>query len=53
MPYLTTKAQAIIIKAVGIPLKVITHVTGISARHIGDLVKKGSREWLACRLGPL
>jgi len=27
-------------KALGTPLKVITHVTGISARYIGNLVKK-------------
>ena len=27
-------------KALGTPLKIITNVTGISARHIGNLVKK-------------
>ena len=37
---LATRAQAVVIKALGIPLKVITHITGISARHIGNLVKK-------------
>ena len=42
MPHygLATRAQAVVIKALGTPLKVITHVTGISARHIGNLVKK-------------
>ena len=37
---LATRAQAVVIKALGTPLKVITHVTEISARHIGNLVKK-------------
>jgi len=37
---LATRAQAVVMKALGTPLKVITHVTGISARHIGNLVKK-------------
>ena len=42
MPYysLATRAQAIIIKALGTPLKLITQVTGISSRHISNLVKK-------------
>ena len=34
------RAQAAVIKALGTPLKVIIHVTGISARYIGNLVKK-------------
>ncbi|OCK95484.1 uncharacterized protein K441DRAFT_716285 [Cenococcum geophilum 1.58] len=37
---LATRAQAVVMKALGTPLKVIAHVTGISARHIGNLVKK-------------
>jgi len=37
---LATRAQAIVMKALGTPLKVITHITRISARHIGNLVKK-------------
>ena len=37
---LATRTQAVVIKALRTPLKVITHVTGISARHIGNLVKK-------------
>ena len=42
MPYygLATRAQAVVMKALGTPLKVITHITRISARHIGNLVKK-------------
>ena len=42
MPYygLVTRAQAVVIKALGTPLKVITQITGISGRHIGNLVKK-------------
>ena len=42
MPHygLATKAQAVVIKALKTPLKVITYVTGISARHISNLVKK-------------
>ena len=37
---LATRAQAVVIKALGTPLKIITNVTGISARHISNLVKK-------------
>jgi hypothetical protein len=42
IPYygLTTRAQAIIIKALGTPLKLITKITGISGKHISNLVKK-------------
>jgi len=42
MPHygLVIRAQAVVIKALGTPLKVITYVTRISARHIGNLVKK-------------
>ena len=34
------RAQAIVIKALRIPLKVITYVIEISTRHIGNLIKK-------------
>jgi hypothetical protein len=37
---LATRAQAVVMKALGTPLKVITHVARISAGHIGNLVKK-------------
>ena len=37
---LTIRAQAVVMKALGTPLKVITYITRISARHIGNLVKK-------------
>ena len=39
MPYygLATRAQAIVMKALGTPLKLITQITGISGRHIGNL----------------
>ena len=37
---LVIRAQAVVIKALGTPLKVITYVTRISARYIGNLVKK-------------
>ena len=37
---LATRAQAIVIKALGTPLKVITYITRISARYISNLVKK-------------
>ncbi len=37
---LVTRAQAIVIKALRIPLKVTTYVTGISVRHISNLVKR-------------
>ena len=37
---LTTRAQAVVIKALGTPLKLITQVTGISGKHIGNLLKK-------------
>src|SRR6266704_1978185 len=42
MPHygLAMRAQAVVIKALGTPLKVITYVTRISARHISNLVKK-------------
>jgi len=42
MPYygLATRAQAVVMKALGTSLKVITRITGISGRHIGNLVKK-------------
>ena len=42
MPHygLVIRAQAVVMKALGIPLKVITYVTRISTRHIGNLVKK-------------
>jgi len=42
MPYygLATRAQAVVMKALNTPLKVITRITGISGRHIGNLVKK-------------
>jgi hypothetical protein len=40
MPHygLATRTQAVVMKALGTPLKVITYVTGISARHIGSQV---------------
>ena len=37
---LAIRAQAVVINALGTPLKVITYITRISARHIGNLVKK-------------
>ena len=42
MPYygLATRAQAVVIKALGTPLKLITQVTGISGKHISNLLKK-------------
>ena len=42
MPYygLIMRAQAVVIKALGTPLKLITKITGISSKHIGNLVKK-------------
>ena len=42
MPYysLATRAQAVVIQALGTPLKVITQVTRISTKHIGNLLKK-------------
>jgi hypothetical protein len=42
MPYygLATRAQAVVIKTLGTPLKLITKVTGISGKHIGNLLKK-------------
>ena len=42
MPYygLTTRAQAVVIKALGTPLKLITKITGISGKYISNLVKK-------------
>jgi hypothetical protein len=42
MPYygLATRAQAIVMKALGTPLKLITQIIRISGRHISNLVKK-------------
>jgi hypothetical protein len=42
MPYygLVTRAQAVVIRALGTPLKAITKVTGISTKYIGNLLKK-------------
>jgi transposase len=42
MPYygLATRAQAITLRAVGIAYKIITDITGISARHVQNLVDK-------------
>ena len=42
MPYygLATRAQAVVMKALGTPLKLITQATGISSKHIGNLLKK-------------
>jgi hypothetical protein len=42
MPYygLATKAQAIVMRALGTPLKAITQVTGISTKHISSLLKR-------------
>ena len=42
MPYygLATRAQAVVMRALGTPLKVITCVTGISSKHISNLLKK-------------
>jgi hypothetical protein len=42
MPYysLAIRAQAIVIRALGTPLKVITCVTGISSKYISNLLKK-------------
>ena len=42
MPYygLATRAQAVVMKALGTPLKLITQATGISGKHIGNLLKK-------------
>ena len=42
MPYygLATRAQAVVMKALGTPLKLITKITGISGKYIGNLVKK-------------
>ena len=37
---LATRAQAVVMRALGTPLKVITCVTGISSKHIGNLLKK-------------
>ena len=37
---LAMRAQAVVMKALGTPLKVITYITGISARYISNLVKK-------------
>ena len=41
MPYygLATRAQAIVIKALGTLLKLITKITRISGKHIGNRVK--------------
>ena len=42
MPYygLTTRAQAVVMRALGTPLKAITQVTGISTKHISNLLKR-------------
>jgi hypothetical protein len=42
MPYygLVMRAQAVVIRALGTPLKAITKVTGISTKYIGNLLKK-------------
>ena len=42
MPYygLATRAQAVVMKALGTPLNLITQATGISGKHIGNLLKK-------------
>jgi transposase len=42
MPYygLATRAQAVVMRALGTPLKAIAQVTGISTKHIGNLLKK-------------
>jgi hypothetical protein len=42
MPYygLATRAQAVVMQTLGTPLKLITEVTGISGKHIGNLLKK-------------
>ena len=37
---LVTRAQAVVMRALGTPLKVITCVTGISSKHISNLLKK-------------
>ena len=50
MPYygLVIRAQAIVIKALGTPLKLITKVTGISGKHISNLLKKAVKNgWRA------
>ena len=42
MPYysLTTKAQAVVMRALSTPLKAITQVTGISTKHVSNLLKR-------------
>jgi hypothetical protein len=42
MPYygLIIRAQAVVIKALGILLKLITKITRISSKYISNLVKK-------------
>jgi N-acyl-D-aspartate/D-glutamate deacylase len=53
MPYygLATRAQAVVIKTLGIPLKLITKVTGISGKYIGNLLKKAVENgWRADRV---
>ena len=50
MPYygLATQAQAITLHAVGVAYKIITNITGISARYVQNLVDKAvSRGWNA------
>ena len=37
---LVTRAQAVVMRALGTPLKVITCVTRISSKHISNLLKK-------------
>ena len=50
MPYygLATRAQAVVIRALGTPLKTITQVTGISTKHISNLLKRAVKNgWRA------
>ena len=50
MPYygLATRAQAVVMKTLGTPLKLITEVTGISGKYIGNLLKKAvENSWRA------
>jgi len=55
MPHynLAARAQAVVMKTLGTPLKLITHVTGISVRHIGNLVTKVVENGWRADLGPL
>ena len=50
MPYygLATRAQAVVMRALGTPLKAITQVTGVSTKHIGNLLKRAvENSWRA------